>query len=169
MTVCTGPHSFVIIADPHFHLQYWRSVKWSSRTLWRMIDLMFKLLHNHWLDLKLWNMNVWDHTFRNCRHVVCVWFIRFLFRFICLVYSFGFITWCFVFDILASDVPWPFSDPCDVPWPFSGEHLHAFFNALSHLRIRPRIWSPVIVPLPSCLSPVSSLFFSFLFLLFSFH
>ena len=36
-------------------------------------------------------------------------------------------------------------------------------------RIRPRTWSPVIVPLPSCLSLVSSLFFSFLFLLFSFQ
>ena len=56
---------------------------------------MFKLLRSHWLDLKLWNMQFWDHTFWNCRHVVCIWYIRVIwfkhFEFICLVYSFGFI------------------------------------------------------------------------------
>ena len=92
----------------HVHLQCWRSVKWSSRTLWIIIDFMLKLLRSHSLDLTFGNLQFWDHTFWNCWHVVCIWYIRVIwithFELKCLGYSFGFIKWCFVFDILASDV-----------------------------------------------------------------
>ena len=92
----------------HVHLQCWRSVKWSSRTLWIIIDFMLKLLRSHSLDLTFGNLQFWDHTFWHCWHVVCIWYIRVIrlkhFEFKCVVCSFGFIKWCFVFDILASDV-----------------------------------------------------------------